>query len=288
MRAMTTRTIDTGTDHLRAEVADGVAVLTMNRPERRNAMSGEMIAGLRAALADCRDRRRRPLRGAHRRRRRLLRRRRREGHGRGQRSRRGGPDVRRARSTASASTSGPPPACSTTCRSRPSPRSPAPAAGAGHVARPGLRPARRGRRRDADHGVRQGRLLGRLRRHVVPHPPRRRRQGPGAVLPLRRVSTRPRPRRLGIVNKVLPADEFAADVGERWPNSWPAGPPSPTATSRTTSTGPSTASWSSAWTMEATHHSALRPDRGPPRGVEGVRREAHPHLPRSLSAADLA
>ena len=53
MRAMTTRTIDTGTDHLRAEVADGVAVLTMNRPERRNALSGEMLAGLRAALADC-------------------------------------------------------------------------------------------------------------------------------------------------------------------------------------------------------------------------------------------
>jgi len=47
-----TRTIETGTDHLRAEVADGVAVLTMNRPEARNAMSGEMLSGLRAALDD--------------------------------------------------------------------------------------------------------------------------------------------------------------------------------------------------------------------------------------------
>jgi 2-(1,2-epoxy-1,2-dihydrophenyl)acetyl-CoA isomerase len=46
------RTIDTGTDHLRAEVDDGVAVLTMNRPERRNAMSGEMLVGLQRALED--------------------------------------------------------------------------------------------------------------------------------------------------------------------------------------------------------------------------------------------
>jgi 2-(1,2-epoxy-1,2-dihydrophenyl)acetyl-CoA isomerase len=50
---MTSRTIDTGTDHLRAEVADGVACLTMNRPERRNALSGEMLAALQAALAEC-------------------------------------------------------------------------------------------------------------------------------------------------------------------------------------------------------------------------------------------
>ena len=50
---MTSRTIDTGTDHLRAEVADGVACLTMNRPERRNAMSGEMLAGLQSALEEC-------------------------------------------------------------------------------------------------------------------------------------------------------------------------------------------------------------------------------------------
>jgi 2-(1,2-epoxy-1,2-dihydrophenyl)acetyl-CoA isomerase len=50
---MSSRTIDTGTDDLRAEVADGVAVLTMNRPDRRNALSREMGAGLQAALADC-------------------------------------------------------------------------------------------------------------------------------------------------------------------------------------------------------------------------------------------
>jgi 2-(1,2-epoxy-1,2-dihydrophenyl)acetyl-CoA isomerase len=34
-------------------VRDGVAILTMNRPERRNALSGEMLAGLRGALAEC-------------------------------------------------------------------------------------------------------------------------------------------------------------------------------------------------------------------------------------------
>lgn len=48
---MTARTIDTGTDDLRAEVEDGVAVITLNRPERRNALSDAMLAGLDAALA---------------------------------------------------------------------------------------------------------------------------------------------------------------------------------------------------------------------------------------------
>ncbi|MGE4608566.1 MAG: enoyl-CoA hydratase-related protein [Myxococcota bacterium] len=46
------RTIDTGTEHLLARVVDRVAILTMNRPERRNALSGEMIAGLETALGE--------------------------------------------------------------------------------------------------------------------------------------------------------------------------------------------------------------------------------------------
>ncbi|MCC6438617.1 MAG: enoyl-CoA hydratase/isomerase family protein [Acidimicrobiales bacterium] len=50
---MTARTIDTGTDHLTAEIGDGVAVLTMNRPDRRNAMSSDMLAGMQAALQEC-------------------------------------------------------------------------------------------------------------------------------------------------------------------------------------------------------------------------------------------
>jgi 2-(1,2-epoxy-1,2-dihydrophenyl)acetyl-CoA isomerase len=44
------RTIDTGTEHLLARVEDRVAILTMNRPERRNALSAEMLRGLEAAL----------------------------------------------------------------------------------------------------------------------------------------------------------------------------------------------------------------------------------------------
>jgi 2-(1,2-epoxy-1,2-dihydrophenyl)acetyl-CoA isomerase len=42
--------IDTGTDHLLAEERDGIAVLTLNRPERRNALSNEMLEGLSRAL----------------------------------------------------------------------------------------------------------------------------------------------------------------------------------------------------------------------------------------------
>ena len=43
--------IDTGTEHLLARTDDGVAVLTMNRPERRNALSGEMLGALARVLA---------------------------------------------------------------------------------------------------------------------------------------------------------------------------------------------------------------------------------------------
>ena len=44
--------VDTGTDHLLLEKGDGVAVLTMNRPEARNAMSGEMNEAMQRILAD--------------------------------------------------------------------------------------------------------------------------------------------------------------------------------------------------------------------------------------------
>lgn len=44
--------IDTGTDHLLAAVDDGVAVLTMNRPERRNALSDPMFRALARMLAE--------------------------------------------------------------------------------------------------------------------------------------------------------------------------------------------------------------------------------------------
>jgi 2-(1,2-epoxy-1,2-dihydrophenyl)acetyl-CoA isomerase len=43
--------LDTGTEDLRAEIDDGVAVLTMNRPERRNAFSQAMISAMADVLA---------------------------------------------------------------------------------------------------------------------------------------------------------------------------------------------------------------------------------------------
>ena len=48
--------IKTGTEHLLAHIEDGVATLTMNRPERRNALSGEMLDGLALALREAETR----------------------------------------------------------------------------------------------------------------------------------------------------------------------------------------------------------------------------------------
>src|SRR6058998_316352 len=45
------REIDTGTDDLLARVEDGVAVITMNRPERRNALSPAMLDALAGVLS---------------------------------------------------------------------------------------------------------------------------------------------------------------------------------------------------------------------------------------------
>ena len=44
--------IDTGTEDLLATLDGGVAILTLNRPQARNAMSGEMNAALQTMLAD--------------------------------------------------------------------------------------------------------------------------------------------------------------------------------------------------------------------------------------------
>ena len=50
---MAKRTFETRTPHLTAEAEDGVAILTMNRPERRNALSGEMLAAIAITLLTC-------------------------------------------------------------------------------------------------------------------------------------------------------------------------------------------------------------------------------------------
>jgi 2-(1,2-epoxy-1,2-dihydrophenyl)acetyl-CoA isomerase len=44
-------TLDTGTEDLRADIDDGVAVITMNRPNRRNAFSPAMVSALGTVLA---------------------------------------------------------------------------------------------------------------------------------------------------------------------------------------------------------------------------------------------
>jgi 2-(1,2-epoxy-1,2-dihydrophenyl)acetyl-CoA isomerase len=49
MSAMAT-SFDTGSEHLTYRVDDGVAVITMDRPERRNALTNDMIEGLAASI----------------------------------------------------------------------------------------------------------------------------------------------------------------------------------------------------------------------------------------------
>jgi enoyl-CoA hydratase/carnithine racemase len=45
-------TLDTGTDDLRAEIDGGVVVITMNRPDRRNAFLNRAVTG---ELGECMD-----------------------------------------------------------------------------------------------------------------------------------------------------------------------------------------------------------------------------------------
>lgn len=49
---MAHRTIDAGTNVVRLEVVDGVGLITLNRPERRNALHHDMYAPIKQALAD--------------------------------------------------------------------------------------------------------------------------------------------------------------------------------------------------------------------------------------------
>ena len=49
---MSTRVIETGTDDFLAEVKEGIAILTLNRPEARNAMSGPMNQALQKTLIE--------------------------------------------------------------------------------------------------------------------------------------------------------------------------------------------------------------------------------------------
>jgi len=47
---MSTGVIDTGTDHLLADLTGGILTLTFNRPEARNALSSELLQALGSQL----------------------------------------------------------------------------------------------------------------------------------------------------------------------------------------------------------------------------------------------
>ena len=49
------RSLDTGTDELLARLEDGVAVLTLNRPQVRNALSDTLSPALRRMFAELHD-----------------------------------------------------------------------------------------------------------------------------------------------------------------------------------------------------------------------------------------
>ena len=53
METSPTRTIDTGTDELLCEVRDRVAVVTLNRPQARNALSDHLTPALREVIRTC-------------------------------------------------------------------------------------------------------------------------------------------------------------------------------------------------------------------------------------------
>jgi enoyl-CoA hydratase/carnithine racemase len=55
MHTTADRQIDTGTDELRCEVRDRVAIVTLNRPQARNALSDQLSPALREVIRVCAD-----------------------------------------------------------------------------------------------------------------------------------------------------------------------------------------------------------------------------------------
>ena len=176
----------------------------MNRPERRNALSGEMLDGMARAL-DYAERaasvRCVVLTGAGGG---FLRGRRRQRHGR----RRWSAAVRRSMnaSTRSVSRSATPQAESTDAEAGHRDAA-GTCGGRGPVARARVRHARHGRQRRDHHGVRPRRIQRRLRRHVLPGAAGGQRQGARTLLSVRAarcggVSA------VGIANRVVPAADL--------------------------------------------------------------------------------
>ena len=86
-------TIDTGTNELLCVIRDRVAIITLNRPEARNALSDDLTPALRTMIKTCGENPRGRRAADHRRRHGVLRRRQRQGHGRASRQEEAG-DVR--------------------------------------------------------------------------------------------------------------------------------------------------------------------------------------------------
>ena len=176
------RTLDTGTDFLLAEVTDGVATLSFNRPDRRNALHHEVFAAFGKVLPElavAEDVGAIVVTGVG-------------------NSFSAGGDVRAQADRAERAATGQlaqtsegrvdelrrnQRAVSLALHNHPKvtiAALPGAAAGAGSVDRARLRPAHRcsvGVRHDR---IRQGRVFRRLRRQLVPHPAGRRSQGPRA------------------------------------------------------------------------------------------------------------
>ena len=191
-------------EHLIESHDDGVATLTMNRPEARNAMSGAMMEAMQSRAAAPGRRPQRARRRVDRCGRCVLRRRRREGFCRGASAGGGGEFNLEQRVHGLRTRHG---AVALVARNAEADARGHSRSGGrrGSVARARVRSARRGRHGEVHHRVLEDRSGRRLRRFVFPAVSRRRRKGARVVLHRRRRIRRRKRLQIGLVNHVFPA-----------------------------------------------------------------------------------